>query len=138
MPIYEYICEHCEEEVEVIQKISEEPLTQCPSCSENTLKKKTSMSAFHLKGGGWYKDGYGNSNGDTSASNNGNSSSNNDSSSSNGGSNSNQKESTDVPAKSDSPTTSSNSNVKESPKSSSDSDKKAPAKKNNFPSSKAS
>lgn len=59
MPIYEYICEECQEELEIIQKISEEPLSKCPSCHKNSLKKKTSMSAFHLKGGGWYKDGYG-------------------------------------------------------------------------------
>jgi putative FmdB family regulatory protein len=62
MPIYEYYCENCNEEIEVIQKFSDDPMTQCPSCSENTLKKKTSMAAFHLKGGGWYKDGYGDEN----------------------------------------------------------------------------
>ncbi len=63
MPIYEYICDNCGEELEMIQKITEDPLKDCPSCNEATLKKKTSMSAFHLKGGGWYKDGYGASNG---------------------------------------------------------------------------
>lgn len=62
MPIYEYVCDSCGNDLEVIQKISDEPLTECPSCKENGLKKKTSMSAFHLKGGGWYKDGYGNNN----------------------------------------------------------------------------
>ncbi len=67
MPIYEYICESCKEELEIIQKISDEPLTECPSCKNRSLKKKTSMSAFHLKGGGWYKDGYGNSNSKGSA-----------------------------------------------------------------------
>ncbi len=59
MPIYEYQCEECKEELEVIQKVSDDPIETCPSCQNNTLKKKTSMSAFHLKGGGWYKDGYG-------------------------------------------------------------------------------
>ena len=62
MPIYEYICENCGNEMEIIQKISDEPLKHCPSCESDGLKKKTSMSAFHLKGGGWYKDGYGDSN----------------------------------------------------------------------------
>ena len=62
MPIYEYLCEECKEEIEMIRKISDPPLTECPSCHKNTLIKKTSLSAFHLKGGGWYKDGY--SNGD--------------------------------------------------------------------------
>ncbi len=60
MPIYEYQCEECEEEIEVIQKVSDDPIETCPSCQNTSLKKKASMSAFHLKGGGWYKDGYGN------------------------------------------------------------------------------
>lgn len=60
MPIYEYICENCKEELEVIQKVSDTPLMVCPSCRTHGLKKKTSIAAFHLKGGGWYKDGYAN------------------------------------------------------------------------------
>lgn len=67
MPIYEYICGNCNNELEVLQKFSDEPLTVCPSCNEETLSKKTSMTAFHLKGGGWYKDGY--SNGDAKSGN---------------------------------------------------------------------
>ena len=63
MPIYEYYCENCNEEIEVLQKFSDAPLVTCPSCHSDSLKKKTSMAAFHLKGGGWYKDGYGNGNG---------------------------------------------------------------------------
>ncbi|PCI30012.1 MAG: FmdB family transcriptional regulator [SAR324 cluster bacterium] len=59
MPIYEYTCTDCEAEHEVIQKISDGPLKSCPACNESSLVKKTSRSAFHLKGGGWYKDGYG-------------------------------------------------------------------------------
>ncbi|MBT7889067.1 MAG: zinc ribbon domain-containing protein, partial [Deltaproteobacteria bacterium] len=62
MPIYEYICESCHNELEVIQKISEAQLKDCPQCHEPSLKRKASMSAFHLKGGDWYKDGYGNTN----------------------------------------------------------------------------
>ncbi len=61
MPIYEYMCIDCGEEVEAIQKFSDAPLEDCPKCKKPSLKKKTSMSAFHLKGGGWYADGYGNS-----------------------------------------------------------------------------
>lgn len=57
MPIYEYECQDCQNVLEVIQRISEEPLSHCPDCS-GTLKKMVSMSAFHLKGGGWYADGY--------------------------------------------------------------------------------
>lgn len=59
MPIYEYLCEECNNEIEVIQKISDPLFTECPSCQKHSLIKKTSLSAFHLKGGGWYKDGYG-------------------------------------------------------------------------------
>ncbi len=59
MPIYEYICTNCDAEQEVIQKISDLPLTNCLECEDEALVKKASMSAFHLKGGGWYKDGYG-------------------------------------------------------------------------------
>ena len=59
MPIYEYNCEHCHQEVEVIQRRGEEPISDCPHCHEPTLRKITSLSSFQLKGGGWYKDGYG-------------------------------------------------------------------------------
>ncbi len=62
MPIYEYECESCNMVTEVMQKISEEPLKTCPDCS-GSLKKLLSQSAFHLKGGGWYADGYSSSNG---------------------------------------------------------------------------
>ena len=67
MPIYEYICESCHNELEVIQKISEPQLEDCPQCENPSLKRKASMSAFHLKGGGWYKDGYGNTTGNSSS-----------------------------------------------------------------------
>lgn len=59
MPIYEYICLDCETEHEAIQKVSDEPLQVCPQCNENNLRKKASQTSFQLKGGGWYKDGYG-------------------------------------------------------------------------------
>ena len=55
MPIYEYRCEFCQHELEAIQKISDLPLTECPSCSEPTLKKKISAAGFRLKGSGWYE-----------------------------------------------------------------------------------
>ncbi len=67
MPIYEYICESCHNELEVIQKISEPQLQDCPQCEKPSLKRKASMSAFHLKGGGWYKDGYGNTTGNSNS-----------------------------------------------------------------------
>ena len=55
MPIYEYQCQQCGEEQEVLQKLSDEPLRDCPACGKAQLKKKVSAAAFRLKGGGWYE-----------------------------------------------------------------------------------
>lgn len=55
MPIYEYLCQACGYELEIIQKISDELLTVCPECEKSTLKKKVSAAAFRLSGGGWYE-----------------------------------------------------------------------------------
>jgi len=55
MPIYEYQCEACSEKLEALQKISDAPLVECPSCGEAALKKLVSAAAFRLKGGGWYE-----------------------------------------------------------------------------------
>jgi putative FmdB family regulatory protein len=55
MPIYEYQCQGCEHEFETIQKMSDAPLIQCPSCGKDLLRKKISAVAFRLKGGGWYE-----------------------------------------------------------------------------------
>lgn len=55
MPIYEYQCQACGEEMEALQKLSDAPLVECPACGKNDLKKKVSAAAFRLKGGGWYE-----------------------------------------------------------------------------------
>ena len=55
MPIYEYQCQKCGNELEALQKISDDPLTECPECGAQELKKKISAAAFRLKGGGWYE-----------------------------------------------------------------------------------
>jgi putative FmdB family regulatory protein len=55
MPIYEYRCAACGHELEAIQKFSEDPLTDCPSCGKPELKKLLSAAGFQLKGGGWYQ-----------------------------------------------------------------------------------
>ena len=55
MPIYEYQCQSCGHQLEVIQKISDEPLKDCPECGKPELRKKISAAAFRLKGGGWYE-----------------------------------------------------------------------------------
>lgn len=55
MPIYEYRCQSCSHELEVLQKISEDELTQCPECQQPELKKLMSAVGFRLKGSGWYE-----------------------------------------------------------------------------------
>ena len=55
MPIYEYKCSGCDELIEVLQKMSDDPLVDCPSCEGGKLTKKVSAAAFRLKGGGWYE-----------------------------------------------------------------------------------
>ena len=54
MPIYEYRCSSCGHEQEVLQKLSDLPLTECSACGKSTLKKLVSAAGFHLKGSGWY------------------------------------------------------------------------------------
>ena len=58
MPIYEYLCTSCGYQFEEVQKFSEPSLEECPDCGKNSAQRQVSMSSFHLKGGGWYKDGY--------------------------------------------------------------------------------
>ena len=55
MPIYEYQCQECHHEMEALLKMSDDPLTDCPSCGKPGLRKKISAAAFRLKGGGWYE-----------------------------------------------------------------------------------
>ncbi|WP_372798192.1 FmdB family zinc ribbon protein [Litorivivens sp.] len=55
MPIYEYKCDDCAHELEAIQKMSDDPLVDCPQCNKPALKKCISAPAFRLKGGGWYE-----------------------------------------------------------------------------------
>jgi putative FmdB family regulatory protein len=55
MPIYEYECAACGLRKETIQKISDEPLKDCPECGKPEMKKLVSAAAFRLKGGGWYE-----------------------------------------------------------------------------------
>ena len=57
MPLYEYQCRDCGRRLEIIQKFSEDPLTECSECG-GTLEKVLSAPAFHLKGSGWYKTDY--------------------------------------------------------------------------------
>lgn len=58
MPMYEYQCEACGDRFELRQKFSDAPVTDCPKCG-GQVKKLISSTAFALKGGGWYAEGYG-------------------------------------------------------------------------------
>jgi putative FmdB family regulatory protein len=59
MPIFEYRCSACGHLEEVLQKLSDPAPATCPACGKGaTMGKELSASAFHLKGGGWYKDLY--------------------------------------------------------------------------------
>ena len=58
MPIYEYLCQGCDERFQKLMKISQ-AAPACPSCSDEDVKKQISLGSFVLKGSGWYKDGYG-------------------------------------------------------------------------------
>jgi putative FmdB family regulatory protein len=55
MPIYEYQCAACEESHDALQKLSDTPLVDCPSCGKPELKKKISAAGFRLTGDGWYE-----------------------------------------------------------------------------------
>ena len=55
MPFYEYSCESCGHELEALQRLSAEPLVDCPACGAAALRKKVSAAAFRLKGTGWYE-----------------------------------------------------------------------------------
>jgi putative FmdB family regulatory protein len=54
MPIYAYRCDACGFEKDVLQKISDAPLTQCPSCAKDAFRKQVTAAGFQLKGSGWY------------------------------------------------------------------------------------
>lgn len=64
MPIYEYACTKCGHQLEVMQKISDKPLTRCPNC-KGKLEKLFSQTSFQLKGSGWYVTDYSKSGGKT-------------------------------------------------------------------------
>ena len=55
MPIYEYQCQDCDHEFEVMQRMSDDLLTTCPMCKKEGLKKLISRVGFQLKGTGWYE-----------------------------------------------------------------------------------
>lgn len=59
MPTYEYACSSCQHAWELEQSIKADPVTECPSCHQQTAKRQISRgTGFILKGGGWYADLY--------------------------------------------------------------------------------
>jgi putative FmdB family regulatory protein len=54
MPIYEYRCDSCGHYLDVLQKLTDEPLKECPEC-QASLRRLISAPSFRLKGGGWYE-----------------------------------------------------------------------------------
>jgi putative FmdB family regulatory protein len=54
MPIYAYKCESCGHRQDVLQKISDPALQQCPACSRPSFVKQVTAAGFQLKGSGWY------------------------------------------------------------------------------------
>lgn len=54
MPIYAYKCSACGHAKDVLQKISDAPLSVCPECGQSTFSKQVTAAGFQLKGSGWY------------------------------------------------------------------------------------
>ncbi|XAH22499.1 FmdB family zinc ribbon protein [Xylophilus sp. GW821-FHT01B05] len=54
MPLYAYKCESCGFSKDALQKMSDAPLTVCPSCGADTFRKQVTAAGFQLKGSGWY------------------------------------------------------------------------------------
>ncbi len=59
MPIYEYACQACEHEFELLQPMRAPPPQACPACGAGQVRKRVSATSFVLKGSGWYRDHYG-------------------------------------------------------------------------------
>ena len=55
MPIYGYSCQSCGHHLDALQKISDDPLKDCPECGQPELRKQLSAPRFRLKGQGWYE-----------------------------------------------------------------------------------
>lgn len=54
MPIYAYKCGACGHQQDVMQKVSDTPLTDCPQCGKADFSKQLTAAGFALKGSGWY------------------------------------------------------------------------------------
>jgi putative FmdB family regulatory protein len=65
MPIYAYRCEACGFAKDVLQKMSDDTLTICPSCGQDAYRKQVTAAGFQLKGSGWYVTDFRNGSGGT-------------------------------------------------------------------------
>src|SRR5690606_40148742 len=54
MPIYAYKCSACGHAQDVLQKMSDAPLSVCPECGQSSYAKQVTAAGFQLKGSGWY------------------------------------------------------------------------------------
>lgn len=59
MPIYEYHCDDCGHEFEQMRRITDDTMPRCQACRSDNTHRLISLSAFHLKGSGWYVTDYG-------------------------------------------------------------------------------
>jgi putative FmdB family regulatory protein len=67
MPIYAYRCAACGHSRDVLQKMSDAPLTVCPACGAEQFSKQLTAAGFQLKGSGWYATDFKGGSGGTSA-----------------------------------------------------------------------
>jgi putative FmdB family regulatory protein len=67
MPIYAYRCSACGHQKDVLQKLSDEPLTDCPACGAASFAKQLTAAGFQLKGSGWYATDFRNGGGSAAA-----------------------------------------------------------------------
>jgi putative FmdB family regulatory protein len=72
MPIYAYRCDSCGFAKDVLQKMSDAPLSQCPGCGKDTFRKQVTAAGFQLKGSGWYVTDFRNGSGANGKSNDAN------------------------------------------------------------------
>lgn len=61
MPIYEYRCSACGNKKDILQRLSDPPASECPSCGKHALVKQVTAAGFQLKGTGWYATDFKNS-----------------------------------------------------------------------------
>lgn len=67
MPIYAYRCAACGHSRDVLQKMSDDPLTVCPQCGADQFRKQVTAAGFQLKGSGWYATDFRNGGGTATA-----------------------------------------------------------------------